>query len=167
MNSSKGRRQHYAFAHAVLPRFFYSDPRLFTSYLAQDKSRFLRFYWDKIGEKFDDPGDRVDGSGLNGEVRLLDNQVQAGLITLPTPQRVPEAYFVMTFYHADFNAAPLARYYTLEYGWNIHTNTPYTVFCGWTADGTHFNKGAGPEPDLETFLKVAQADLDGSPAPPR
>jgi hypothetical protein len=150
------------FAHRVMPAIFYGDPAMFTRYLAQDKGNFLRFYWDKLTERIEKPEERVDPTGLSGEVRILDKNVQAGLIIMPLPEKVAEAYFVVTLYHPEFKGAPLARYYTLELGNNFLTQQDYTVFCQWTADQAHGNMGEGPEPQIDAFLATVEATLEGS-----
>ena len=43
-------------------------------------------------------------------------------------------------------------YYTMERPIEI-TPEHRSVFCGWSADGTHLNFGAGPEPTFDEFLE--------------
>lgn len=167
MSDGRDPRGHfYIFEHIALPQLFYSDPARFLSQLAYEGDRFLAGFWDFVGTKLDPPDHPLDGAGLHGEVRLLDHNVQAALITPPAPQKVTEAYFIAALYSPDFGGGSLARYLTLEYGWNPMTDSAYTVFCGWQGPPSiaHYNMGAGPEPELEVFVARVQSLLD-APAP--
>jgi hypothetical protein len=161
MSQSGAKRiQHYMFAHRVIPQLFYGDPAKFFDIFSRDADRFVSFYWDKLGEQITQPEGRVDGAGLRGEVRTLAGDIQLALITMPAPAAVAEAYFTAAAYRPQAEGASLARYFTLEYGINIPDGNPRTVFCGWTAEGAHFNMGDGPAADPELFIDVVQARLD-------
>jgi hypothetical protein len=161
------RGQHYVFAHRIIPQVFFGDPAAFMGYLLRDGDQFLRFYWDRIGERVENPHDLVDPGGLHGEIRKLDNHVQVALIALPEPQFATEAYFIAAAYHPELDGKILARYYTLEYGVSFLDNAPYTVLGGWVAGG-HINMGDGPPPEIEGFYEVIRAKLvdEASPRPP-
>lgn len=159
MNLSESPRgQHYVFAHRIIPQVFFGDPPGFLGFLARDGDRFLRFYWDKIGERVENPGDLVDGAALHGEIRALAGDFQAALITLPLPVAATEAYFIAAVYHPGLDGKIMARYYTLEFGVSVFDNLPYTVLGGWVPGG-HINMGDGPAPGLEAFVEAVQARL--------
>src|SRR3989304_1904701 len=86
------RAQHYMFAHQAMPQAFFGDPFGFINHLARDGDGFLRSYWDRLGERIEQPRDHVDSAYLHGEIRELDDQIKAALITLPEPLAITEAY---------------------------------------------------------------------------
>lgn len=166
MSGSGAKRiQHYMFAHRVIPQLFFGDPARFFEVFSREADHFLHHFWDRLGEQIAQPEGHVDPAGLHGEVRALDNDVEVALITLPEPAAVAEAYFAAAVYRPQPGGADLARYFTLEYGITIPEGKPRTVFCGWTADGNHFNMGDGPAADPDAFLAVVQAKLDNDIAP--
>jgi hypothetical protein len=152
------RAQHYVFAHRIIPQVFFGDPAGFMTLFARDGDRFLRFYWEKIGERVENASDRLDGSALHGEIRSLPSDTQIALITLPTPEHVTEAYFIAAVTHPGLDGRIAARYYTLEFGMSVFDNEPYTVLGGWVAGG-HINMGDGPDPDLEAFYDTIKSKL--------
>jgi hypothetical protein len=50
-------------------------------------------------------------------------------------------------------AQPIACF-TLEVGFDFETNSPRTVLCGWTKEGTHLNFGDGPSPNVASFVEA-------------
>jgi len=145
------RTQHYKFAHEVLrDLFFENKDKLFQDILYSEEG--LRGLWYRVGEfyieNFEGPK-LLDSSGLTIEWKESENH-SLFIITLPKPEKSPEAYFVgMVVPH---NSSDKARYITLEYGMDV-MNQPYTVLCGW--DGkTHLNYAEGDEPTVEAFTNT-------------
>ena len=161
MSGGRARAQHYQFAHRVVPQVFTSDPSGFMAFLLRDGDRFLRFYWDKIGERVD-AHDRVEGDGPHGEIRKIARDIQVALIRLPEPKFMTEAYFTAAAYHPQLDGHMLADYYTLEFSVSLPGGEPYTVLGRWVGT-THFNFGAGPQPEPELFLEAVAEKLAGRP----
>ncbi len=91
------KTQQTAFIQDALTDLFHSSPESFLSLLNRDGTRFLRFYWDKVGEKFP-PEQRRDSFGLNYVIRQPRASTTIGLITLPAPQVPGEAHYAAVVY---------------------------------------------------------------------
>lgn len=128
MNDSHARRQHYAFAHAVLRDCALNTPeRLLAAALNGSLDDELRGLWQQAGAGLA-AGERISGDGLTG--RLVDHE--SVLVTLPPPVGPPEVHFVLV-------TAPLGapvRYATLEEAVDPD-GRPAAMLCLWalTAEG--------------------------------
>ncbi len=146
------RPQHYRFAHQVLRKAFLEDPARIMDLLQVYGEQVVQVCWESAGEG-QAPGDLVLPVGLGLQMRGILGGGQAALVSLPAPGRVTEAYFVaMVFQPAAPGEAPLARYFTLEWGLSGE-GTPRTMLCEWMA-AAHLNYGDGPAPAAESFLQV-------------
>lgn len=157
------RAQHHMFAHRIIPQVFFGGPARFFELLARDGDAFLRFYWDRIGERVASDRDRVAGGAPHGEIRDLPGGFRAALITLPPPEYPTEAYFIAAVFRPGLDGNALARYYTLELGLSVFDSSVYTVLGGWLPGG-YVAMGEGPAPELEAFAAVVQAHLSEEPA---
>jgi hypothetical protein len=170
MSPAQPRRQHYHFAHQVLPGLLFSNPERFFQTLAQDGPGFLEFAWQRSAEpprgaelSRPNPGSPPDGLALRLE--QLDPQTRLALITLPPPQAMTEAYFAAAIYHpaAQPDDAPLLRYLTLEYSMDPATQRPLTMLGEWdSSQPIHRNWGGGPPPELDAFRSAVLALLQGA-----
>ncbi len=147
------RHQHYVFAHGLLPQTAHRDPALLLSILSGGKrEEFLLGLWADARTQAPDEV-VIPPAGLAAEVRQSGDRSIA-LITMPNPERVPEAYFAaVVFLPADDDGGEgmTCRYLTLEYGFTMPGDPRHTIFGGWTPDGTHHNFGKGPPAELEAF----------------
>jgi hypothetical protein len=154
------RLHHYTFVHRLLPALFYGDPTRFVNSLAGGKSDFLRFLWERVGEReVKAKSKRIPATGLDCEIRELEDGTFVGLIVLPEPEGLTEAYFVAVVYwpfreKLFSEQAAIARFITLEYGWDYEKGVPRTVLCEWEPDRRHSNRGNGPEPTLGAFFET-------------
>jgi hypothetical protein len=90
---SMPRQHHYGFAYFVLPSLIFSDSgmiKLLTSSSAQTK---LTAAWELAGKRVG-RGDIVPPGGLAIELLPYGKRSELLLITLPTPRRQTEAYFI-------------------------------------------------------------------------
>ena len=160
------RAHHYTFAHRYVPAVFASDPSKFMANLARDGMKFIIWMWDRAGQNTP-PDDRIAPDGLAETMRKGTQNVEVAIITLPTPEKITEAYFVAAAYHPDINGELFSRYFTLEHTIiDLKAGTPGTMFCGWS--GTiHSNMGGGPAPELEAFYQVVQDKLTSDIAGPK
>jgi hypothetical protein len=146
----------------MLPSFFFDDPALFVATIMEHREAFLEKVWDDLGlrvEENDGPGARLDNSGLKVFFERLPQEIILTVVEMPEAMHMPEAHYVAFIYQlpeSDVSrsmgeARGISRVLTLEYGLNYDGNSPRTVLCEWTEDGTHMNMGDGPAATLEDF----------------
>src|SRR5687767_13528283 len=109
---SEPRTAHYLFAHRAVPRAFLRDPAPIMGILGSgDAMAFLGGMWDIIDrEVTDEP--RIDRAGLAVDVYELPHDIFVALVTMPSPQRVLEAFFVGLAARLDTD--PFARALSLD-----------------------------------------------------
>lgn len=151
--SGQPRRQHYDFAHRILPKLIAESPDRVLDILAGEQGdSFLEQMWKHASEAV--PEDQRIAERPARHVRHLPLGRMAVVIALPTPLAVTEAHFV-----AVVAAAPKSvRYFTLELGVDYPNEEPRTVFCEWTG-GSHMNFGSGPAAELGAFLDTIEARI--------
>lgn len=158
----KPRSQHYDFAHRALPQLAHADCGWLTENLSGPGGQeFLLGLWAHIGSQLP-PEENLSSFGIGYTLARVDNERLVIIIRLPEPLAVPEAYFVALIVRKRVGAseaASLLTYLTLELGFNVVRQTPYTVLGGWGQDGTHFNYGAGPDPTEEDFFATIAGKL--------
>lgn len=178
--NTNSRPQHYIFAHRLLPQVAYHYG-VRTAFLLGDEEKghdHLLRLWSDAGEGLP-PEDMVEPVGLSSFTRREGNLLIT-IVTLPEPRSVSEAHFTaivcgplpappeeateeqLNAFEEAFLSAP-TQYYTLEHGVQLAPLKKRTVFCSWTADGTHLNFGDGPEADAEAFLAFIVAKLADPP----
>jgi hypothetical protein len=158
---SGGRKQHYEFAHEVLPRVFFRSPAAFVTALAKSGDQHLREMWGRLGERLP-AEERTEPQGLRCHTMPLGPGGALVIVALPEPTATPEAYFVALYHDATPRGGTASRCFTLERGADLD-DTPRTVFCEWTEDRRHHNMGDGPEPIVEAFsLMVEQTVRQGT-----
>lgn len=164
------RRQHYIFAHQMLPALLEEDRKqILGSLLMAERDEFLRDVWDYVGEQLDGSDERntpFEPVGLSAQV--IENSPYATfIIQLPQPERALEAFFAgivfgpFTGLSAETAGTVPYRYFTLELALGGDENLAQTMFCEWR-DGSHLNMGEGPPPETEPFFAaIQQVLLDG------
>jgi hypothetical protein len=178
--NTKSRAQHYIFAHRLLPQVAYHYG-VRAAFLLGDEEKgheYLLRFWNDSGEGLP-PEDLVEPAGLSSFTRR-EGDLLITIVTLPEPQSVSEAHFTaivcgplpaapkeatekeLSAFEEAFLSAP-TQYYTLEHGVQLSPLQKRTVFCSWTADGTHLNFGDGPAPDAEAFFAFIVAKLEDPP----
>jgi hypothetical protein len=174
----RARQQHYNFAHKMLPQIAFDFGAASVLLLLDpDKaSGFLERVWRDCGQGLEGR-DLVspDGlsAGLSVETRRAKDQV-ISVVTLPAPQTTPEAFFVALMCdavpepHPDDDSSDAValwkllvrstpvRVFTLELSQDL-SGREHTVFCEWTSDGRHLNRGDGPRPDRNAFFSFLAA----------
>lgn len=156
LNVPKARKQHYYFAHRVLPALAHASPEKVLNFLrSAEGDAFLLDLWNAVGDEiegFADEG-RVAPEGLSYFVRKLEAQSQIAIVRLPTPERLNEAHFVGLVFSPARRAfmfwkpSVSVRYFTLEIG------VGRTILGEWTKRG-HANYGDGPQPNEEEFIRT-------------
>ena len=160
---------HYVFAHQYLPSAIYADPDLGLALaIMSDKSEFLLNVWEFCRHKLPQFEKGTDPTGLAIEAGKVDGNTAYALITMPRPQAMPEAYYIMIITNYRLEAGSLAHiegtaYYTLEKSIELFPSDEDgpggkakaipTVIGSWDAERRHGNHGPGPAPDSpEEFM---------------
>jgi hypothetical protein len=152
------------FTREVLPSLFHSISDLFIQYLSRDGNQFLRFYWDKAGEKFE-KSEQASSFGLNYDIREPFNYVTIALITLPKPQVIGEAYFVGLIFRPlrrtpFLGISDTTKVITLEYAGNTEEDLQTIL---WEIDRKLARERicAGPPPQINAFFEAICNLLSG------
>lgn len=147
------RRHHYVFAHValrqVVQRFGAEMPAHVRDGSLADR---LAHLWRGVGESLP-PDDRMPADGLTADLAVLDAH-DLVLVTMPPALHTTEPHYAAI---AVDRADSSVRYLLLEHTLNVD-GTPATMLCEWRGE-THVNMGAGPGPDLESFLETVATRL--------
>lgn len=148
------RAQHYVFVHRVLRDLFFDSPEEIIAILRDEgRNDSLLDLWNKVGKKVR-KSRLVSPNGLRCEIRMLGDTIIV-IITLPTPQVLPEAYFVALVYRPSSpEQKGLTRFIILEHSVDLDDGSLPTVLCEWDGTGVHANMGYGCEPTLEDFFQA-------------
>lgn len=164
------RRQHYIFAHQMLPALLDENRKqILGSLLMAERDEFLRDVWDYVGEQLDGSDERnspFEPIGLSARV-IENSPYMTCIVSLPNPETLPEAHFVAVVFGPFTNlSAETAdqvpyRYFALELTYNPDKTERGTMLCEWR-DGNHLNMGQGPPPDEDAFfMAIQQVMLEG------
>ena len=151
----RSRDQHYAFVQVLRDLFFDMPDKIIAILKDERRNDSLLDLWDKVGEEVGKAG-LVPAGGLSAEIKMLDNNTVVGLITLPTPQLMCEAYFVALVYCPEESSEqkPLTRFIVLEHTIDLNDGSPPNVLCQWEGGDEHVNMGYSCEPTLEDFSEA-------------
>lgn len=152
------RPHHYQFAHRLLPALAGRQPRLLFGRLGSPETQsFLTDLWQSVSETLPEE-DRLAPDGLACLSRRHGNYA-IDVIVMPPPVGITEAYFTALVFGpiTEMGTENLpVHYYTLEYGLSFDPGEKQTVLCQWEINsegaGSHYNMGAGPDPEPEAFL---------------
>jgi hypothetical protein len=87
----KTKSQAYNFTFEAIPILFHSQTNDFMKHLEKDGIKFLRFWWDHVGDKMGE-SQRIPWRGLEFSVEEVDATTKLVWITLPKPVNDEEAY---------------------------------------------------------------------------
>ena len=90
---AKKASHYYQFAYQAMPILFHSSSNEFIHLLDRDGIKFLEFWWNRTGES----GEVAESQPCNGlayEIRDYEGGKKMVLLTLPEPQKAPEAFFL-------------------------------------------------------------------------
>ncbi len=156
------RSQQTDFVQQALTDLFHTSPDQFLFLLARDGTKFLRFYWDQVGKKLPN-SQLVPPFGMNYDIRNPWRNTAIALITLPKPQRVPEAYFIALIHRPNrvtpiFRISDTTKVIALEYAINEMGNDS-TLMVEWTRRLEREPYHASPEPALEAFYDAVLNEI--------
>lgn len=90
----KDKSQHYNFGHEALPILFHKQTQSFFEILEKDGVKFLKFWWDHVGERLDDSM-LVPFQGVKYEIlEIPERKSRVILIRLPKPTDFDEFHWV-------------------------------------------------------------------------
>lgn len=161
---------HYVFAHRVLRDLAFREPLRTIECLSRgDRVKFLNLVLDIVDSLLpNEPPRRFRGK----HIRITTIEINGDpcvILEMPPATTSPEAHFIALLGRRKDPAADSAEhsplqmdlhYFTLEKTDFESAKNP-SVFCGWLADGTHLNFGAGSPPTLKHFIAFLQGWFAG------
>jgi hypothetical protein len=153
----KDKSQHYNFCHEALPTIFHSQTKGFMQYIERDGLKFLRFWWDHVGERLDD-SKMSPFAGMNYEIHdVPERKSKIVLVRLPNPTQNGE------FHMMALVKKPEKRYpmFKLPYTQVLaleHVPTELsptgTMLVEITPRGRKIRLKEGPAPSLKPFFQL-------------
>lgn len=148
--------QHEMFSYEVIPLLFHHQTKDFFGYLERDGIKFLKFWWDRAGVNLDESL-RSSSEGIDFEIRSLSDGRGVVLLTLPSPKKAPEAYYLVMIDHpakrSMLSWRNLARVFALSRAVDEHGN-PATKIAELTKSARYVEVKKGPQPSLNLFYKT-------------
>jgi len=99
----KTKSQAYNYGHEALPVLFHTEAKQFIKFVSEDPNRFLKFWWNHVGERLDD--EKVSPySSLDSEVKdVPEKKSKIVWVRLPQPKEDYEFYMMAFVKKPDFN----------------------------------------------------------------
>lgn len=163
------RRQHYWFAHRLLPQVVFHDPARFLAAIAGGHDVILHRLWEQAPAD----GPPIPPVGLGAAVVPVAGR-RCAVVAFPPPAGTVEAYFAGVVEPAEAGTGPAGewRYFVLEKstpasrqaGAAVAAGGADAVLCEWLADGGRRNHGrhtAGRfvTPTAEAFVTLVGEEL--------
>jgi len=158
---AKKSTHYYQFAYQAMPILFHSSHHEFIHLLERDGMQFLEFWWNRTGES-GEVSENLPPDGLAYEIRDYPGGKKIVLLTLPEPQKAPEAYFL-----ALLTPPPkkhllpwknFSRVFALQRG-EVVDGKMITHFAELTPRGYQRVLREGPGPILEKFYEFVCDEL--------
>jgi hypothetical protein len=142
---------HYHFAHVALRMVAFAEPDLTVASLGDEElsQKLIRAILSEVAENYglDEQQFRVLAGGFKIAVRQCGSR-PVYVISMPPTRKAAECHMVAIVLLDDGGI----EYFTLERSFKDST-----VLCGWNAQGTHLNYGAGPKPEVGAFVAAITA----------
>lgn len=104
----KEKSQHYNYSHEAIPTIFHSQTKDFFTFLERDGLKFLRFWWDHVGERLDN-SKLSSFEGTHFEIREVpDRKSRIVLLRLPSPKEHGE-FYMMALVQTPQRRLPMVR----------------------------------------------------------
>ena len=160
MDNKKSHQWNFVFE--VMPALFHSQTDGFMKYLNQDGIKFLKFWWDNMGDKL--PEDkRVSAAGLSFDKEEIDAKNQLITITLPSPKEDGDVYFIGLIPKPERRFS-FVRFYTSSMFVLIRSDKvdqPHrTSFGEVTPKGNYHERGIGLNPTKQDFKRIIKKRLE-------
>lgn len=156
------RKQHYLFAHRLLPEIAFKDPKTFYAVLgSHSANRYLQTLWRKAADVLQQAS--LEEEGLFGQ--MLGKRM--AVIEFPRPLEISESYFaIMATVPGPrkwgiLPGPPKHAYFTLELaGVDRKTNKPKTNLARLDKEFYQFDLGPGTAPTRESFVAAVAKVLE-------
>jgi hypothetical protein len=160
----KDKSQAHNFAFEAIPILFHSQTNNFMEQLEKDGIKFLRFWWDHIGDKMEVP-QRTPWRGLEFTIEKVDETTRLVWITLPTPVNNEEAYFIALMAKPEKRFAwvrwPNSKAFALQRCDSVK-DPPRTLFGFLTQRALFRPLIEGIAPDEPTFKRLVNKKIQRS-----
>jgi|EndMetStandDraft_2_1072991.scaffolds.fasta_scaffold147859_2 hypothetical protein len=166
LDRDRPRHQHYVMAHYALRSVAFDDPLFYIGVMASPESgRLLSSLLETIskGRPDGEPPLRADDLTIH-PIRV--GNLACAVVEFPEPRGITEAFFTAAVLLTELKDEVPAteelalRYFTLERGEGLD-GRERTVFCEWSAEGSHTNYGDGPPPNLRDFAQAVERTVLG------
>lgn len=158
----KTKSQHYNFVFEALPSLFFSQTNEFIKYLDKDGAKFLKFWWDHVGDKMPEEK-RVSSAGLTYEIEDIDEKNRLITVILPSPKNDQEAYFVGMIPKPErrFAMVRLHNSHMFVLRRDDHVNQPHrTSFGILTPNSIYRERGIGLNPTKQDFKRIVKSKVE-------
>ncbi len=154
MDKNKSHQWNYVFE--AIPALFHNQTDGFVKLLEKDGVKFLKFWWDHMGDRLP-PEKRVTAGGLTFEKEELNAKTQLITIILPSPREDGDAYFIGLIPKPERRFA-IVRFYNSSMFVLIRkddVNQPnHTSFGEVTPRGNYRERGIGLKPTKQDFKRI-------------
>jgi len=145
------RQQHYHFAYTALPSKIFAGrvPWMLLEAYPDTFVPLLHRLWEELGEQLP-PAERAPVEGLKATAHRVGGKFVTLLVHMPPPERSLETYFVAVVF------TPSVRYFTLGRGVSLpgmSAALDRPTFREVSAGGVNANRGSGPTPTADAFLR--------------
>ncbi len=152
----KNKSHQWNFVFEALPALFHSQTDSFVKYLDKDGVKFLKFWWDHMGDKL--PAEkRVTAAGLTFEKDDLNPKTRLITITLPSPREDGDTYFIGLIPRPERRFAVVKLYNSSMFVLirKDDVNLPnHTSFGEVTPKGNYRERGIGLKPTKQDFKRI-------------
>lgn len=160
MDAKKSHQWNFVFD--AMPALFHSQTNSFVKYVDKDGVKFLKFYWDHIGDRLPE-NKRVSAAGLATEKEDLDDKNLLITITLPSPKENGDVYFIGLIPKPERRFA-FVRFYTSTMFVLIRKDDVdqpnRTSFGEVTPKGNYIERGIGLKPTKQDFKRIIKNRLE-------
>lgn len=155
----KTKSQAYNFEHEALPTIFHSQTKDFFEYLERDGLKFLKFWWNHVGERLDD--DQMSPfEAFSYEIRQVpEKKSKIVLVHFPHPKEFDEFYYAALVKTPDkpspfvFVKFPSTRVLVLAHV-PLSKSDSGTLIYEITPRGRYIPAGPGTPVTKEAFYKA-------------
>lgn len=158
----KNKSQHYNFAFEALPILFFSQTNDFVKYIDRDGLKFLKFWWDHVGDKMTEDK-RVSPAGLQFDIKDLDEKNRLITVVMPYPKDDGEAYFLGMIPKPERRFAMVrlhnARMFVLRRDDKVD-QAYRTSFGELTPNAAYRERGVGLNPTKQDFERIIKNRLE-------
>ena len=158
----KKKSQQWNFVFEAMPALFHSQTDGFVKYLDKDGDKFLKFWWDHVGDKLPEEK-RVTPAGLTFEKEELNAKTRLITITLPSPRENGDVYFIGLIPRPERRFG-VVRFYTSTMFVLLRKDEVdqpnHTSFGEVTPKGNYHERGIGLKPTKQDFKRIIKNRLE-------